>query len=241
MTASDQSQREVPSRGHASRGCGSGRLPHAGRILRDAVFGDPKRPEEERMAAEALATTAGRLLELLHEREVDYLLVGGLALLQYVEGRNTADVDLIMALEDLDGLPELRQSGRRDAFVRARFGALQVDVLLTDDPLFAHVRERHAVTRSFAERDVPCATVEGLLLLKLYALPPLYRQGSFARVGIYENDVTTLMQAYRPDVAALLDELAAFVGEEDMGSIREIVAEVEARIVRFEGEGGGLG
>ena len=211
---------------------------HAGRILRDAVFGDPKLPLEDRMAAEELLTSAGRLLDLLHERGVNYLLVGGLALLQYVEGRNTADVDLIMALEDLERLPELRQGGRKDAFVRARYDALQVDVLLTDDPLFAYVRERHSVPRPFVEREVPCATVDGLLLLKLYALPPLYRQGDFPRVGIYENDVATLVQAYRPDVAALLDELAGYVGEEDMASIREIVAEVEARIARFEGGSG---
>ncbi len=207
---------------------------HAGRILRDAVFGDPKRPLEERMAAEALLPAAGRLLALLHEREVDYLVVGGLALLQYVEGRNTADVDLIMALADLDRLPELRRQGHDGAFVRSRFGALQVDVLLTADPLFEHVRKQHTVTRSFMEREAHCATVEGLLLLKLYALPPLYRQGNFARVGLYENDVATLMQAYRPDMAALLEVLAGFVGEEDMASIRGIVAEVEARIVRFE-------
>jgi hypothetical protein len=35
--------------------------------------------------------------------------------------------------------------------------------------------------------------VEGLILLKLYALPSLYRQGNFAKVGIYENDVATLL------------------------------------------------
>jgi hypothetical protein len=41
----------------------------------------------------------------------------------------------------------------------------------------------------------------GLLLLKLYALPSLYREGNFARVGLYENDVATLLSyfAQRPD------------------------------------------
>lgn len=42
------------------------------------------------------------------------------------------------------------------------------------------------------------ATVEGLLLLKLYALPSLYRQGSL-RVSIYENkNVAALLYTYRP-------------------------------------------
>jgi hypothetical protein len=139
-----------------------------------------------------------------------------------------------MAVEDLDRMPELRQTGRDDAFVRCRYGALQVDVLLTADPLFEHVCAKHAVTRSFVEQEAPCATVDGLLLLKLYALPPRYRQGSFARVGIYENDVATLMQAYEPDMRLLMDELEGHAREDDVTSIREIVAEIEVRIARFE-------
>jgi hypothetical protein len=59
------------------------------------------------------------------------------------------------------------------------------------------VQRRYATIKPFRERDIPCATVAGLLLLKLYALPSLYRQGSFARVGLYENDIATLMTTTR--------------------------------------------
>jgi hypothetical protein len=207
---------------------------HIGEVVRDAVVGDPKRPRSEIMTAESLLETVDRLFALLHAREVDYVLVGGIALLQYVEGRNTADVDVIMALAALERLPEIAVQARDADFARCRFGALQVDVLLTRNPLFAAVKRRHTAVRGFAERDIPCATVEGLLLLKLFALPSLYREGSFARVGIYENDVATLMQAYGPPMAPLLAELEAYVSPSDIAEIRTIVADLGRRIDRFE-------
>jgi len=38
------------------------------------------------------------LFRVLHARRVPYLLVGGMAMLTYVQGRNTKDVDLIMSV-----------------------------------------------------------------------------------------------------------------------------------------------
>jgi hypothetical protein len=47
------------------------------------------------------------LFRLLAERRIPYLLVGGLAMLTYVQGRNTKDVDLLMSVTALRQLPEL--------------------------------------------------------------------------------------------------------------------------------------
>lgn len=126
-------------------------------------------------------------------------------------------------------------------FARGKFERLRVDLLLTRNPLFEKVRRQHATTGRFIERDVPCATVEGLLLLKLYALPSLYRQGNFSRVGLYENDVATLIQAYRPPLEPLLSELSDYLSPTDLAAVRDIVAEIQARIDRFrrESDGGG--
>ena len=66
-----------------------------------------------------------------------------------------------------------------------------------------------------------------------YDLPSLYRQGSFARVGIFENDVATLMHAYQPPVASLIQELSNYLSATDLAEVREILAEIEARIKRF--------
>jgi hypothetical protein len=77
--------------------------------------------------------------------------------------------------------------------------------------------------------------VEGLALLKLYALPSLYRQGNFARVGLYENDLATLLHGYRKilDMEFLLDQLTPHLGDTDVSALREIIADIEQRIDRF--------
>jgi hypothetical protein len=80
------------------------------------------------------------------------------------------------------------------------------------------------------------ATVEGLVPLKLYALPSLYRQGNFAKVGIYENDIATLLHYYQPDTNVLLREISKYVTEADFKEIKSIVSDIEKRIERFKNE-----
>ena len=161
---------------------------HIGEVIRNAVVFKPEDPQKRQVNADSLIETVARFFALLHERRIEYVLVGGIAQLQYVEGRNTEDIDLIMALSSLERLPELVVETLDDDFARGKFGDLQVDVLLTSNPLFDEVRRQYTTKRQFVEQDIPCATVEGLVLLKLYSLPSLYRQGNFTRVGLYEND-----------------------------------------------------
>lgn len=207
---------------------------HIGEVIRNAVLFNPANPQEILMNPDILIETVSRFFSLLRERRIDYVLVGGIALLQYVEGRNTEDIDLIMAVSALERLPELQPESRDADFVRSKFGDLRVDVLLTSNPLFDQVRKRYTTTRRFVEQDIPCATVEGLILLKLYALPSLYRQGNFTRVGLYENDIATLMHAHNPPVELLLDELKIYLGHNDMDQVKQIVAEIQERIRRFD-------
>jgi hypothetical protein len=126
-------------------------------------------------------------------------------------------------------------------FVRAEFGGLRVDILLTGNPLFERVRGAHVTTLRFQGRDVIAATATGLLLLKLYALPSLCRQGNFARVALYENDIAMLVEQYRPDVEVLSQELSGVLSTTDLQEVRAIVEEITARIERFEGRFGGAG
>lgn len=210
---------------------------HIGRVIQNAVVFDPRYPPERAVDAASLPETVARFFALLEARNIDYVLVGGIALLQYVDGRNTEDIDLIMALGSLRMLPEIDVTSQDVDFARGTFDGLQIDVLLTRNPVFDMVRRRYTTRRRFVERDIPCATVEGLLLLKLFALPSMYRQGSFARVSIYENDIATLMQAYRPDMAPLLQVLEPHLSAADLAAVREIVAEIQARIARFGASG----
>ena len=206
---------------------------HIGNVIRNAVVFNFKNWRGDTRNADSLLQTVARLFALLHERQTDYLLVGGVAMLQYIEGRNTEDIDLIMALSSLEKLPEIEVTSQDMYFARGRFDELQIDILLTRNPLFDKVRKHYTTTQSFVEQDVPCATVEGLLLLKLFALPSLYRQGNFARVGLYENDIATLMHDYRPQLDPLFDELAHHLSDTDLAEVRNIVAEIQQRIERF--------
>lgn len=186
------------------------------------------------MSSDFLIETVARFFSLLRERQIDYVLVGGIALLQYVEGRNTEDIDLIMAVSALERLPELEVETREDDFARGKFARLKVNLLLTTNPLFEEVRRRFTTRQRFVERDIPCATVAGLVLLKLYALLSLYRQGNFTRVGLYENDVATLLQAHNPPIEPLPDELSRYLNESDIAAVKQIVKEIQQRISRFE-------
>ena len=93
-----------------------------GSILRNAVTFNFKNPTEVIMNADSLLTQVEQLFNLLDSRKVDYVLVGGIALLTYVEGRNTQDIDLIMTLPSLTKLPEIKLESQDIYFARGKFG-----------------------------------------------------------------------------------------------------------------------
>lgn len=207
---------------------------HIGRVIRDALVFGRNYGTGDMPNSDALIQSVQNLFSLLEQRKVDYVLVGGIALLQYIEGRNTQDLDVLMGLAALEKLPELKISSRDAYFARANFGELQIDILLTNNPLFKKVHDQYARLQKLHDREIPVATVEGLILLKLYALPSLYRQGDFARVGIFENDIATLLHDFEPKLSPLLDELSKYVDENDLGEIKTILADVQERIKRFK-------
>jgi hypothetical protein len=207
-------------------------------VLLEAWEADPRRwmnaPMELREGGPAapgmpVPQDALDLFRRLAERRVDYLLVGGLAMLTYVKGRNTKDVDLLMSLESSHEIPELEIRGRQDFFARAQFRSVQVDLLFTFNPLFKIVAEKFATKHQFAEMEVPAVTVEGLIVLKLYALPSLYRQFEMDRAALYENDVTMLMANHSPAVEPLLALASHDMEPGDKQELKKIVSECNER------------
>ncbi len=91
------------------------------------------------------------LFSLLAERKINYLLVGGIAMLRYVEGRNTEDIDLLMSLTSVTSLPEITVEEQSEFFIRGRFRSVRVDFLLTANKLFAEVQASFGTTHRFAE------------------------------------------------------------------------------------------
>lgn len=205
-----------------------------GEVIKHAVAFNPRRWRGAPVNAGSLPQTVADLLRLLREREIDYVMVGGLALLHYVTGRNTEDIDVIMASASLRRALEIEVIEQNADFAWGQFRDLRIDVLLTRNCLFETVRTRYSAAQEFQEQAIPCATVEGLVLLKLYALPSLYRQGDFSRVNLYEGDIASLLQAYRPALGPILDELAPHISETDLAAVRSILADIQQRIARFE-------
>ncbi len=174
------------------------------------------------------------LFVLLGERHIPYLLVGGIAMLRYIEGRNTEDIDLLMSLPSLRQMPEISVEEQNEYFIRGRFRSVRVDVLLTANALFAEIQRSYGTPHCFAELSVPTATPEGLVLLKLYSLPSLYRQGQFDRVSVYESDIASLIQRHRCEVEPLLQRLQPHMLQSDLRELRSIMHDIQARIARFE-------
>jgi hypothetical protein len=165
------------------------------------------------------------LFRLLAGRRVDYLLVGGMAMLTYVQGRNTKDVNLLMSVAALEQLPELTIEDRKDFFARGKFKSIQVDLLLTKNPLFKIVAEKFTTKHSFMEMEVPAVTVEGLIVLKLYALPSLYRQFDMDRAAVYENDITMLIARHSPALEPLTTLASQYAELGDKKELQKIISE----------------
>jgi len=168
------------------------------------------------------------LFAALRDAQVDYVLVGGVAMLSYVEVRNTQDVDLIIEPNDLQKLDWQATVLDRD-FGKANYHGLRVDLLLTTNPLFADVSLHQRTEISFDGHAVSCATREGMLLLKLYALPSLYRQGNLVRAALYEADIFGLQQGATIDDEWLLATLSDHLAAHDIDELRKILQEQRQR------------
>jgi hypothetical protein len=193
-------------------------------ILTHAQVFDPK----TKMVHEDLRAAIHALFDELERARVDFLLVGGVALLSFVEGRNTQDIDLIIDPEAVARMP-WSASIRDQDFGSAAYRGISVDFLLTTNRLFSHVRTSERASITFDGRLVPSVTRRGLLLLKLYALPSLYRQGKLDRAALYETDILMLHQGVEVDDEALLATMRDHLAEHDVKELAKILDEQRGR------------
>jgi hypothetical protein len=212
-----------------------------GSILREGVAFDLKNWSTQNLNSDRLIELARQLFDRLEAQQIDYLLVGGLALLSYIDGRNTQDIDFIMDRHDLDRLPELILSEENKDFARGRYEDLQVDLLLTQNPFFKQVQQTYSTEQVFGEQRVRSVTVEGLLILKLYALPSLYRQGDFTRASLYESDIRLLLLNYSVDLSVLIQELVPHLLPSDIQALQETLSDIQAQINRLKAQRQNLG
>jgi hypothetical protein len=170
------------------------------------------------------------LLSQLGEKGIPFVIVGGIAVLQYVSGRNTEDIDLILASETLAEIRGIKVQDQNDMFARCEFHGLQVDILFSEHPLFRLVMDHFSVSRDYDSQSYATATIDGLILLKLYALPSLYRQMDWDRVSIYESDLMQLLRRTETSPSALLEQLSDHLSPSDHHELKTVLSEIEARL-----------
>lgn len=204
-----------------------------GEIVKNGIIFDPKNWQKAMYNTDSLVQIIEHIFDTLNQRNINYLLVGGVALLSYVEGRNTQDIDLILAKSDLLSLPEIAIKEENNDFIRGEYGELIIDILLTQNELFNKIIQQFATIRQFGDMNIRCVTVEGLVILKFYALPSLYRQGKFEKVSIYENDILLLLLNYSINLNLIFQILSEHLLPSDLEEIRNIAADIESRINRF--------
>ncbi|MGI0482817.1 hypothetical protein ACN4EE_18780 [Geminocystis sp. CENA526] len=202
-------------------------------IVRNGIVFDLKNWSKEMFNTDQLVQIIDNIFNTLAERKIDYLLVGGVALLSYVEGRNTQDIDLILSKSDLKFLPEIKIIEENNDFIRGEFENLTIDILLTKNRLFKQIIQDFSTERQFGNKIISCVSVEGLIILKFYALPSLYRQGKFERVSIYENDILLLLLNYSINLEKILKILSNHLLPSDLEELKEIVSDIQSRIKRF--------
>jgi len=195
-------------------------------VIRDAALSSP----HSSMNEEDLLRTTREFIETLATEKIPHVLVGGLAVLQHVEGRNTRDIDLIIAVKDIERLPDFVMRERNEWFGSGDVGPLRVDFRFTENPFFSRIAEVHSEDREFLGTRLRCATPEGIILLKLFALPSLYRQGQIDRAALYETDILMLLRHAPVTDEALLDQLKVHMQATDIQALQDVLTEVRERI-----------
>jgi hypothetical protein len=208
-------------------------------VLYHAQVFNPKRWDTLVSQSEfnSLIAIVDSLFEDLERSGIPYVLVGGIAMLVYVEGRNTEDIDLILHRPDLNQLNQMVITEENRDFARAHYQGLQVDLLLTQNPLFGLVQQHHTTDVQWGNRCIPCATPQGLVVLKLYALPSLYRQGQFDRAALYETDILQLAYHNTLPLEPAIKIVDPHVLASDRAEIREIAKDIEQRLQRMRRAG----
>jgi hypothetical protein len=153
-------------------------------------------------------------------------------MLNYIEGRNTEDIDLVFDEGQISRVDGLEVISKDQDFCRAQFENIQIDLLLTNNKVFKYVLKHCSSRTSYADAtDIAIASPMGLIILKLYALPSLYRQGQFDRATLYESDITQLLRKYPVTITEVLKPLKppVLLGS-DLEEVKNIFLDIQSRI-----------
>ena len=165
-----------------------------------------------KMNFDNLPNSVDKFLKLLAQNGIDIVIVGGIALLAYMQDRNTQDLDLIVSKDDFNKIsPSLKTVEADENFANCEtYDGLNVDFLFAENAIFKYVKKVFCQKRNFQEGVFYIATVEGLVLMKLYAWADLYLNGNLFNDKFlltkslrYKNDIEVLLLNYEINLLPL--------------------------------------
>ena len=118
-------------------------------------------------------------------------------------------------------------------FAYGKFQELRVNILFAEHPLFERIAREFAAPMDYQMGQLSTATIDGLILLKLFALPSLYRQFDYDRVAIYEADVTQLLARSQREDAFFLQILAPHLLDSDRQELAGVLTGIRGRLRRM--------
>ena len=180
-------------------------------------------------------------IELLESKNIEYALVGGAALLTMDDcQRPTDDFDFIIAKVDIEQVSELTVESSDRNFGRYLYQGTRIYdqgtriyALYRENPIFEYVMKNCLDGAVIEGKEIVRATPEGIVLLKLYALPSLYQQGQPRRAATYENDILgLLMQPVEISFERVLKVLASELLSSQVDELRSILEDCQRRAQR---------
>src|SRR3990172_7526985 len=137
------------------------------------------------------------ILALLHDNHVQYCVIGGQAVNAYVEPLVSLDLDLAVAVSQIEEVESLLDQ----RFVLKRFPhSLNITIPGSDVRVRIQTDERyglfleHATTRTILGMDLPVASIEDVLQGKIWAVLDLERRGSKRQKDL--ADIARILEKY---------------------------------------------
>lgn len=117
----------------------------------------------------AMSATTRRFLDGLASSGIPHLLVGALAMLQHIDGRTTRDINLIVALDDLEKIPGFLLEERNEWFATGTVKLFALPSLYRQGNIQRAALYESDILQLLLHQPTPCET----LLAQLQAhMPP---------------------------------------------------------------------
>ncbi len=138
-----------------------------------------------------------RVLALLDEHHIRYCVIGGQAVNAYVEPVVSLDLDLVVAVDQIDAVEaKFKNSFRVERFphrLNVSLAGSDLRVQVQTDPPYANFVD-HAAEREVLGLRLPVASLEDLLRGKVWAVQDPTRRASKRQKDL--ADIARLLEAY---------------------------------------------